>query len=101
MPCPSSQNPHPVNAYAYKAGQLGVMGMGLLSVSSGTRIGAVIAAALLLATGLSADGANLPASEVAIFALSNDGSTLAERTISFGQAFRPGTVGKQDQLQAA
>lgn len=75
--------------------------MSLPSVSSGTRIGAAIAAVLLLATGLSADGANLPAAEVAVFALSNDGSALAERTITFGQVFRPGTVGKQDQLQAA
>ncbi len=47
-----------------------------------------------------ADGAIVPSSEVAVFALSNDGSALPERTVSFGQIFRPGTVGKQDQLQA-
>lgn len=74
--------------------------MNLLGVNLGPRVWAVIATALLIAPALAADGALVPRSEVAIFALSNDGSALAERTLSFGQVFRPGTVGKQDQLQA-
>ena len=72
--------------------------MSLLGMSSGQR--AWTAIVLLLATGLAADGAVVPSSEVATFALSNDGGALPERTVSFGQIFRPGTVGKQDQLQA-
>lgn len=73
--------------------------MSLLGMSSGKRAWAAIV--LLFATGLAADGAVVPNSEIATFALANDGGALAERTISFGQVFRPGTVGKQDQLQAA
>lgn len=74
--------------------------MNLLGVSLGKRAWVVITTALLLAPALAADGAIVPSSEVAVFALSNDGNALPERTISFGQIFRPGTVGKQDQLQA-
>lgn len=72
----------------------------LLGVSASKRAGAVIAIALLLMPALAADGAIVPSSEVAVFALSNDANALPERTVSFGQVFRPGTVGRQDQLQA-
>src|SRR5688572_26595744 len=75
-------------------------GMSLLGVGLGKRAWAVITATLLLAPALAADGAIIPSSEVAVFALSNDASALPERTVSFGQIFRPGTVSKQDQLQA-
>ena len=74
--------------------------MKLLGVSLEKRAWAVVTIALLFAPALAADGAIVPSSEVAVFALSNDGGALAERTVSFGQVFRPGTVGKQDQLQA-